>query len=79
MKSVSKKQLMKYYNSQASCQVLGCLMNNPSIVKRKEYNLNQEDFIGDKHILLFTCIFNLVQQGLKRDINRRYRNIFINK
>lgn len=65
MKNISKKQIMKYYNSQASCQVLGCLMNNPSIVRRKEYNLNLEDFIGDKHILLFTCVYNLVQQGLK--------------
>ena len=62
---ISKKQTMKYYNSQASCQVLGCLMNNPSFLKRKEFNLNVEDFIGDKHILLFTCVYNLVQQGLK--------------
>jgi len=65
MKNISKKQIMKYYNPQASCQVLGCLMNNPSMIKRREYNLNLEDFIGDKHILLFTCIYNLVQQGLK--------------
>lgn len=66
MKKTSKNQLMKYYNSQASCQILGCLMNNPSIIQKKEYNLNPEDFMGERHILLFTCVYNLVQQGLKK-------------
>jgi replicative DNA helicase len=41
-------------------------MNNPSIIQKKEYSLSPEDFMGERHILLFTCIYNLVQQGLKK-------------
>ena len=61
----SKKEINKYYNSQASLRVLGTLMNNPKLLHRTEYQLNLDDFIGKKHQCLFTCIVNLLNQGLE--------------
>jgi replicative DNA helicase len=61
----SRNQVDKYYNAQASVQVLGTLMNNPKLLNRSEYQLDIEDFIGKKHCCLFSCIVNLQNQGLE--------------
>ena len=63
--TASKSQIDKYYNAQASVQVLGTLMNNPKLLNRNKYKLDLEDFIGKKHCCLFTCIVNLFSQGLE--------------
>lgn len=78
MKRVNKGQLQKYYNSQASLQVLGTLMNQPELLNKKEYILDIEDFLGEKHKLLFSCIFNLLNQGLKK-INVADIETYLNK
>ena len=62
---VTKKQIEKYHDKRASCQVLGCLMKNPSLLKDKKYALNVDDFPNGIHQLIFTCIYNLSLQGLK--------------
>ena len=61
----TKKQLEKYQDKRASCQVLGCLMKNPSLLKDKKYALNVEDFPNGIHQCIFTCLYNLSLQGLK--------------
>lgn len=61
----TKKQLEKYYDKRASCQVLGCLMQNPSLLKDKKNSLIIEDFPVGVHQLAYTCIHNLILQGLK--------------
>jgi replicative DNA helicase len=60
-----KKQIEKYYDKRASCQVLGCLMRNPSLLRDKKYILNVEDFPRGNHELLYRCLHNLDLQGLK--------------
>ena len=63
--SNNKKIIKKYYDGRSSCQVLGCLMINPKLIKSLEYPLDKEDFIGATHKTLFVCIYNLAQQGLQ--------------
>lgn len=65
MKILTKKRLEKYYNPQASCQVLGCIMKKPSLMKLTNYQLDIEDFLGDRHRTLFFSIHNLMIQGLQ--------------
>lgn len=65
LKIVTKKQLEKYYNPQASCQVLGCIMKKPSLLKLNNYILDIDDFVGNRHRTLFFCIHNLIVQGLQ--------------
>lgn len=62
---IIKKQIEKYYDKRASCQVLGCLMKDPSLLKDKKYALNIEDFPYGLHQLIYTCIHNLSLQDLK--------------
>lgn len=62
---IIKKQIEKYYDKRASCQVLGCLMKDPSLLKDKKYALNIEDFPNGLHQLIYTCIHNLSLQDLK--------------
>jgi replicative DNA helicase len=61
----TKKQLEKYYDKRASCQVLGCLMKNPSLLKDKKFALSVDDFSKGNHELLYKCLYNLTLQGLK--------------
>jgi replicative DNA helicase len=61
---IVKKQIEKYHDKRASCQVLGSLMSNVFLIKDKKYALNIEDFPNGLHQLLFTCIYNLSLQGL---------------
>lgn len=80
MSKAKKRDLIKkYYDSRSACQVLGCLMINPKFIKRMEYTLEKEDFQGGVHKTLFTCIFNLSQQGVNSinlsDIENYLHNI----
>ena len=44
--------------------MLGCIMNNPSLLD--EYSLTLIDFNGENfHQIVFSCIFNLYNQGVK--------------
>lgn len=65
LKIVTRKQIEKYYNPQASCQVLGCIMKKPSLMKSSNYILDIDDFIGNRHRTLFFCVYNLISQGLQ--------------
>ena len=63
---ITKKQIEKYFDKRASCQVLGCLMKDPYLLKDKKFILNvNEDFPNGIHKLTFTCIYNLSLQELK--------------
>lgn len=65
MSSRDNKLFKKYYDSRSACQVLGCLMINPNLVKSLDYTLDKEDFVGAVHKSLYVCIHNLSNQGLK--------------
>lgn len=87
----TKKQIEKYHDKRASCQVLGCLMKNPTLLKDKKYALNIEDFPNGIHQCIFTCIYNLSLQNLQKikiaDIEtylntndpKSYSNVFENE
>lgn len=63
---MNKKQLIKkYYNSRAACQVLGCLLTNPELVKSKELPISQEDFANPLHQLVFGVAYDLAHKGVK--------------
>jgi len=61
---ITKKQIEKYHDKRTSCQVLGCLMKNPFLLKDKKLALNTDDFPNGLHQLTYTCIYNLSLQGL---------------
>lgn len=63
---MNKRQLIKkYYNSRAACQVLGCLLTNPELVKSKELPISQDDFINPLHQVIFGVAYDLAHKGVK--------------
>lgn len=60
----TKKKIEKYHDKRTSCQVLGCLMKNPSLLKDKKLALNTDDFPNGIHQLVYTCVYNLSIKGL---------------
>ena len=63
---MNKRQLVKkYYNSRAACQVLGCLLTNPELVKSKDFPISQEDFINPLHQVVFGVVYDLAHKGIK--------------
>ena len=61
---ITKKQIEKYHDKRTSCQVLGCIMKSPNLLKDKKYALNSDDFPHGLHQLIHTCVYNLSLQGL---------------
>lgn len=64
MKSSRQSKLIKkYYDNRASMQILGCLMQQPQLIKSRKYKLSELDFITPYHKTLFLTIYNLAIQG----------------
>ncbi|HID0768055.1 TPA: DnaB-like helicase C-terminal domain-containing protein [Clostridium botulinum] len=55
----------KYYDSRSACQVIGSLIQNPILIKKSEYKLEQDDFVKPLHMAIFTVVYNLAYQGVK--------------
>lgn len=55
--------LSKYVDQQAICEVLGCLIQNPALMK--EYKLTKNDFPNTFHKLVFAAINNLYVSGVE--------------
>ncbi len=60
----NKKLKNLYYDNKNGCQVIGCLMKNPSIIKDKKYQLSTQDFQEPLHKYIYSSIYNLVVQDL---------------
>lgn len=58
----------KYYDSTSAMQVLGCLLNKPSLLDDDgQYSLREMDFDNnDFHRVIYGCISNLVQMGAEK-------------
>ena len=65
MKMNKRQVIKKYYNSRAACQVLGCLLTNPELVKSKELPISQDDFINPLHQVIFGVAYDLAHKGVK--------------
>jgi len=60
----NKKLKNLYYDNRNGCQVIGCLMKNPSLIKDKKYQLSTQDFQVPLHKYIYSSIYNLVIQDL---------------
>lgn len=60
---MSKKKLTKYANKQAIREVLGCLIQDPKLIR--EYKISKSDFPEDFHKLIFAAINNLYKSGVE--------------
>ena len=60
MKKITKTQIDKYIDKRASCQVLGCLMKDSSLIKLNKYKFNSEDFPLGLHRITYVTIHNLL-------------------
>ena len=58
---MSKKKLTNYVNKQAIREVLGCLIQEPKLLR--EYKISKSDFPEDFHKLIFAAINNLYKNG----------------
>lgn len=61
---MAKKQLTEYVNKQAITEVLGCLMQEPKLLR--EFKIIKEDFPETYHKLIFSAINNLYRSGAER-------------
>ena len=61
----NKRLIQQYYNSRAACQLLGCLIEKPALVKSKEQPINVEDFVNPLHQVLFGVLYDLSHKGLQ--------------
>ena len=62
---INKQHIDLYYDSRASCQILGCLMLEPQRLSSREQQIAEFDFNTPIHKTLFIAIYNLGLQGLK--------------
>lgn len=54
----------KYYDANAAIQVIGCVINNPSILEKTDtYSFAEDDFAEELHRIIFGAIYNLVTNG----------------
>lgn len=53
-------------DKKAILHVFAGLMENPSIFKKKEYNLTLDDFPEKFHQIIFGVMYNLAQQGVEK-------------
>ena len=61
---------VKYVDIPAIMQVIGGVYLNNSFLDNENYFFNEEDFTEDFHRILFECIINLHELGVKKiDIN----------
>ena len=58
---MKKNKLVNYVNKQAIREVLGSLLQNPSLIR--EYKILQNDFPETFHKLIFAAINNLYKNG----------------
>lgn len=58
---MNKKQLTNYANKQAIREVLGCFLQEPSLIR--EYKTSQNDFPETFHKLIYAAINNLYKNG----------------
>lgn len=63
---MKKDKINRYYNTVSAIEVLGTLLNNPSLMNKSEYVLREEDFVTPTHRVIFKCSYNLgVVQNFK--------------
>lgn len=60
---MSKKKLTNFVNKQAIREVLGCLIQDPKLLR--EYKISKSDFPEDFHKLIFAAINNLYKSGIE--------------
>ena len=60
---INKDVLKRYNDPRACCQVLGCLMLNPKLVKSRQYPIHSEYFATRNHRILFEVIEALAENG----------------
>ena len=53
----------KYYDSTAAIQVIGCVLNEPSILDNSEYAFTEADFANDFHKVIFASVYQLYNTG----------------
>lgn len=59
----SKRQMLQIQNKGAIQQVLGCLLQTPTLLSDSNYSISYEDFPEKFHALLFSTINNLYTNG----------------
>ena len=56
----------KYAEIPNLVQVIGCIFKNPKLLERDDkYKFNEQDFYDEFHQLVFGCMYNLWQLGVK--------------
>lgn len=57
----------KYYDATAAIQVIGCVLNDPSLLDDTgKYTFSENDFINDFHKIIFGSLYNLYNNGTTR-------------
>ncbi len=57
---MSQKDMLKIQNKGAILQVLGCIINNPTLLMNGEYKISPDDFPEKLHKIIFSAVNNLV-------------------
>ena len=60
-KKLTNSALLEFQDRNAIRQVLGCLLNNPQLIKM--YPLELYDFVDVFHQIIFSVIKNLAREG----------------
>ena len=61
----NRKLIKLYYDSRTACQVIGCLLKKPSLLRDNKYNLIPDDFYSTFHQHIFSSINNLYENGVE--------------
>lgn len=69
----------KFYDSTAAIQLIGCALNNPSLLTKTDvYNFREDDFANDFHRIVFGALYNLVNNGTRQLSTKTIENYLMN-
>ena len=57
---------MRYVDTPAIVQVIGCVYQNPSLIDNEQYSFSSDDFTEDLQKVVFGTIYNLHFQGVEK-------------
>ncbi len=64
MSKINNEEKKKYfYSTKIGMEILGTLVENPSLILEKKYDFRPEDFDRELHQIIFKAIYNLTLQG----------------
>lgn len=69
----------KYFDTESSIQVIGCIYSNPDLLNNDKYTFTEDDFVPELHKVIFSAMNNLFFTGGNEKFSRQTVEDYIGK